>query len=122
TPPEQSGSFNYVVPFAEPSSANRQPGWRWCSKCQGLFWGDEVAASRCAGGGTHTPPEQTGSSNYTLPVWEPTTPGRHSEWRWCSKCQSLFYDAGVASSHCPAGGTHSPPEQSGSSNFTLPYV
>jgi hypothetical protein len=122
TPPTESGSVNYVLSFAEPSAPNRQAGWRWCNKCNGLFWGDGVASSHCTAGGTHTPPEQTGSSNFTLPVGEPSTPSRQSDWRWCSNCQGLFYGGGVGSSHCAAGGTHAPPEQSGSSSYTLSYI
>ena len=30
----------------------RQDGWRWCSKCQGLFFGDNPG-SKCPAGGAH---------------------------------------------------------------------
>jgi hypothetical protein len=29
-----------------------------------------------------------------------------AEWRWCFKCESLFYGPHTTTSNCPAGGTH----------------
>jgi hypothetical protein len=105
----------------------RLPGaladWRWCNKCQALYYTALVALSPCPAGGSHALPEESGSFNYMVLFAEPDSANRMSGWRWCSKCSGLFYGGGgVASSHCAAGGTHSPPEQSGSSNYTLPYV
>ena len=40
-----------------------QVNWRWCHKCQGLFWGSHTAASVCPAGGTH---DDAGSGNYSL--------------------------------------------------------
>jgi hypothetical protein len=45
-----------------------------------------------------------------------------SDWRWCDKCQGLFFGAAVTKSRCPAGDTHAPPEQSGSGNYSLPHT
>ena len=39
-----------------------QRGWRWCSKCQGLWFGGNPG-SKCPGGGVHS---KTGSGNYSL--------------------------------------------------------
>jgi predicted acylesterase/phospholipase RssA len=41
-------------------------------------------------------------------------------WRWCNKCAGLFFGNSFAVSHCPAGGTHADPVQSGSGNYSLP--
>jgi hypothetical protein len=43
-----------------------QPEWRWCDKCQGLFYGPRTADSRCRAGDTHRPPEQSRSGTYYL--------------------------------------------------------
>ena len=51
-------------PSASPS---RQDNWRWCNKCQGPFHGGNPTASKCPAGGTHTPPDQSGSVDYILP-------------------------------------------------------
>jgi hypothetical protein len=32
-----------------------------------MFWGGNVTTSRCPAGGTHSPPDQSGSRNYILP-------------------------------------------------------
>src|SRR5215831_16491547 len=101
-------------------TAARIGEWRWCGACQGLFYGPYVTTSRCPAGGTHTPPETTGSTNFQLPVNVPTAAGTQSEWRWCGACQGLFYGPNVTTSRCPAGGTHTPPETIGSSNYGLP--
>lgn len=98
----------------------RQSGWRWCNKCQGLFHDGAVAASRCPDAGTHEPPERSASPNYSLFANLPLDPGRQSEWRWCNKCQGLFHGPAAVTSRCPAGGTHAPPEQSGSWDYSLP--
>jgi len=46
----------------------------------------------------------------TLPFWKigatVTFPFDQKNWRWCHKCQGLFYGPNEAESHCPAGGTH----------------
>jgi hypothetical protein len=82
------------------------PDWRWCNKCQDLFFaGNNLGV--CATGGTH---DDTGSSDYVLNALD-GQPG----WRWCNKCQGLFFagnDLGV----CPAGDTH---DDSGSGDYLL---
>jgi hypothetical protein len=43
-----------------------------------------------------------------------------SDWRWCDKCQGLFFAAGQATTgSCPAGGQH---EKGISGNYTLRHV
>jgi hypothetical protein len=105
TDPGKSGSWDYVLP----SSGAGQSNWRWCSKCQGLFYGGALGV--CPAGGTHT---KSGSGDYVLP----TSGAGQSNWRWCSKCQGLFY--GGALGVCPAGGTHTDPATSGSWDYVLP--
>ena len=96
-----------------------QPNWAWCNKCQGLFYDPTVASSLCPAGGTHTPAVQSQSGNYSLPHGVPADGTRQSDWRWCNKCQGLFFRGAVAASRCPAGGTHAPASQSGSGNYSL---
>jgi Peptidase family M23 len=87
-----------------------QHHWRWCSKCQGLWFGD-AATSICPGnaGGPHS---SSGSGDYSLAL---SVEDIQQGWRWCGKCQGLFYapnGVGV----CKAGGGHS---SAASSNYTL---
>lgn len=97
-----------------------QKGWRWCQKCQGLFFGDNPG-SRCPKGGQH---DGSQSANYGL-LFKPSCYDDHSTVLfWCNKCQGLFdYDsqrdgdernAGV----CPVdGGVHTGAQ---SSAYCLP--
>lgn len=96
-----------------------QNDWRWCNKCQGLFFGPQAAASRCPAGNTHTPPAQSGSGNYSLMHNAGNAPGQQSDWRWCNKCMGLYFEDNAASPPCPSGGGHARPSQSGSGNYAL---
>lgn len=84
-----------------PSSGPRQVGWRWCQKCQSLFF--SVNESICPARGTH---DGRRSSRYALAINAPAHLGQH-EWKWCQKCECLFYGgANGMPSRCPAGGQH----------------
>lgn len=91
-----------------------QNGWRWCNKCQGLWFGSNQASSNCPEGGTHN---NTGSGNYSLVNNAAVAPLNHqSGWRWCNKCQGLWFGPNQASSNCAQGGLHS---LTGSGNYSL---
>jgi hypothetical protein len=87
-----------------------QSDWRWCNKCQGLFFeGHNLGV--CPTGGTHN---DGGSGDYVLSnIGDPS--GGQPNWRWCNKCQGLFF-AGNNLGVCPTGGTH---DDSGSSDYVL---
>jgi hypothetical protein len=91
-----------------------QGSWRWCHKCQGLFYGGH-STSRCPAGGAH---ENVGSFNYHLAHNLAPTAGWQGNWRWCGKCQGLFY-GGHSSSVCPSGGAH---DGSGSFDYHLHHA
>lgn len=123
---------NYSIPYGDTSSISAggcgvQAGWRWCDRCQGLFWGNAAAESRCPAGGQHT----AGSTTYDVPYGDPyqftlAYNGQiifaQSNWLYCGKCRGIFYGHGTtADGICPAGGTHS--QYAGSSNYAmLPYI
>ena len=107
------GFFRTDYDLVDPMSivaSQSQADWRYCNKCQGLFFGGGLANSRCPAGGTHAAPQQSGSGNYSL--WHNVVAAPHvqSDWRWCNKCQGLFYGLSVAASRCPAGSTHATPQ------------
>lgn len=121
----ESGSGYYSVPIGAPSHADRQDGWSWCDKCQGLFWGHAWNRSICPSGGQHTNPVVSGSGAYS-PFHEAAAHvSRQDDWRWCSACQGLFYNGGgnfQQQSVCPGGATHSPVSVSRSGNYGIPHV
>jgi hypothetical protein len=99
-----------------PGSLQSQPDWRWCHKCQGLFFsGGQASVGRCPAGAQH---EKGVSGNYTLAHNAPVILGQ-PDWRWCHKCQGLFFSGGQASiGSCPAGGQH---EKGSSGNYSLAH-
>jgi hypothetical protein len=91
--------------------------WRWCNRCQGLFYSGQTTSGTCPAGGGHN---YQGSGNYSLhDVAEVPPNTSQSQWRWCHKCQGLFFGPGLAGSHCPAGGTH---DLTGSGNYALQFA
>jgi hypothetical protein len=93
-----------VIDYALQSPSVTQANWRWCQRCQGLFYGPNVATSTCpaSGAGNHN---GASSSNYRLVSDAPSYPGQQN-WRWCDRCQGLFYGPNAAWSRCPEGGRH----------------
>jgi hypothetical protein len=120
-PADESHSGDYSLPMDAIVAVDRQGGWRWCNQCQGLFYGPAVANSHCPAGGAHALPSQIGSSDYSPFHNVAANPGRQSDWRWCDKCQGMFFGPGTAASRCPAGDTHTPPAQSHSGDYSLPH-
>jgi acetyl-CoA carboxylase beta subunit len=98
-----------------------QRNWRWCSKCQGLWYSTHPSGSQgvCPAGGTHI---KAGSGDYALFGDSDgnfsTTVMAQRNWRWCNKCQGLWYSAASQNTNgvCPAGGTHT---KSGSADYAL---
>jgi murein DD-endopeptidase MepM/ murein hydrolase activator NlpD len=88
----------------------RQEQWKWCSKCQGLFYSKHSPSNCPAGSGGHT-----GGGNYSLEHDIGPDYNRQDDWYRCTKCQILFY-GGNPGSVCPAGpGGHS----KGGGNYVL---
>lgn len=104
---DAGGSGNYAMVLN--SNAPGQPGWRWCKKCQGMFF-SKHPGSKCPAGGAHS---KIGSGNYILHT--STAQAEQANWRWCKKCQGLFFAAN-SGSKCPAGGAHT---KAGSGNYAL---
>lgn len=83
------------------SMSSQQTDWRWCKKCQGLFFSG-VSLGVCPAGGSHDP---SGSINYKLTIVDGNE-GDQRGWRWCKKCQGLFFSLNPTSGYCPTGGGH----------------
>ena|SRR5215204_6069172 len=79
-----------------------QDNWRYCNKCQGLFFGPN-SQGVCPAGGAHS---NVPSGNYVLINNTPKAVGQPN-WLWCNKCQGLFYRAGsLQGGVCRGGGGH----------------
>ena len=100
------GSGDYVLGGADPG----QHDWRWCNKCQGIYFA-QLSPGVCPAGGTH---DVTGSGDYVL--GETVGGTAQNNWRWCKKCQGLHFVGAGNPGICPAGGGH---EVDGSGDYTL---
>ena len=58
-------------------------------------------------------PPRTRTARNSTASWRITR--RANNWRWCHKCQSLFFNGHPTKGKCPAGGAH---ESTGSGNYS----
>lgn len=62
---DSTGSGKYTLAHDDDTAAGQQ-GWRWCKKCEGLFFADggEDRKGKCPAGDGH---DDSDSGKYTLP-------------------------------------------------------
>jgi hypothetical protein len=96
-------------PAAEDSA---QAGWRYCQKCESMFFDGYPTKGVCPAGGAHS----AAGYDFVLPH-DISGPGQ-PDWKFCQKCQSMFFDGYPTKGVCPAGGAHS----AAGYNFVLPHV
>ena len=87
-------------------------GWRYCTKCHGLFTDSFERVHRCAAGGSHSANQ---AFEYFLP-WSKTQEEGDGErgWRLCGKCMCLFFSpSGQPTGYCADGQNHIPATKSG---------
>ena len=97
---DSTNSKNYMVPFGD-AGPGMQTDWRYCQRCQGLFYVDNPTQGACPCGGQHDHANR--SALYDMSLEGP--PGMETGWRWCAKCEGLF-NSGNQESVCPTGGKH----------------
>ncbi len=125
--------FNFVLPHDTPGPG--QTGWRFCHKCNAMFYDEYPSKGICPAGSGHeasvfgvTLPYMH-PLNFVLPYIEPgqeattqmiikaTHLHKQINWRFCVKCQAMFFDGSPSKGTCPAGGGH----QAEGYNFILGY-
>src|SRR5207247_2679701 len=82
------------------SAGPGQRDWRFCNKCDAMFFDGYANKGVCAAGGSHV----AQGYNFTLrfdgrAVGEP-------EWRFCNKCEVIFYNGNSNVGVCAAGDGH----------------
>jgi hypothetical protein len=91
-----------------------QPGWRWCSKCYGLFYSGNPSQGSCpVDRGAH---DGATSGAYSVDLDAPHEGGQ-SAWRWCAKCQGLFFGGNPSQGRCAADGAAH--DGGGNGDYTL---
>jgi hypothetical protein len=93
--------------------AGTQPGWRWCGKCQGMFY-VENPGSVCPAGLSHV---DSGGAHYAFQTSD-SVPGSQGKWRYCGKCHGLYNSANLTQGVCPAKNNH---ESAGSGPYGVPW-
>jgi len=101
-----------VKPSLYDTTVNQQTNWRWCHKCQGLYFAGNATQGVCPAGGQH---DHTGSGDYQL-VQNTSAYRGQKNWRWCSKCQGMHFAGNATEGTCPAGGQHI---HTGSGNYNV---
>ena len=91
-------------------SGSEQPGWRWCHKCQGMFFGDNPSKGVCPADHLAHDPSQSG--RYAALFGENAV-GQQGNWRWCHKCQGMFFNGNPSKGVCPADHLSHDASQSG---------
>jgi hypothetical protein len=80
-------------------SGSEQPGWRWCHKCQGMFFGGNPSKGICPA--DHLAHSASQSGHYAALLGD-EAPGQQGNWRWCHKCQGMFFNGNPSKGICPA--------------------
>lgn len=98
-------SFAAASTGAVADNGNFQSEWRSCNKCQTLFFNGFPGKGSCPAGAGHT---SAGSFNYILPHGNQLTETEKAQvnWRYCSKCYSMYWDGSADKGRCQAGGGH----------------
>jgi hypothetical protein len=114
--------FNFQIEYSssrrqELPGRKRQYDWRFCQKCHTMFFDGYPNKGVCPAGGGHA------AAGYMFGLWDVNGPSfptskMQNNWRFCNKCQALFYDGYPNKGRCPAGGGH----VAQGLNFKLFYV
>jgi hypothetical protein len=79
-----------------------QDSWRYCQKCEAMFYAGYPDQGVCAAGGAHS----AQGFGFVLPWSNPATPTTQSSWRYCQKCHVMFFAGYAGQGVCKAGGSH----------------
>jgi len=94
--------FKFILPQAADGAPADLNNWRFCKKCEAIFWNDGLSGA-CWKGGRH----EADGGVYPLSPGTAEDARHQSNWRRCQDCASLFWDGDSAKKGlCPAGGNH----------------
>lgn len=125
------GVLSLIVFDPDAAEAATQSGWRFCTKCRGLFFQggasqpkkkkkgkkgkkpDNTSLGVCPAGGKHAPRSDL-SYVLHLAVSLETNPQLYKNFQQCTKCRGLFSRDVDEKGVCPAGGAHASGDASNS--------
>jgi hypothetical protein len=80
--------------------SGQQGDWRWCHKCQGLFFAGNPSQGVCPA--DYLPHDGSQSGHYAIVFDDGASLIGQTNWRWCPKCQGLFFAGHTDWGLCPA--------------------
>ena len=107
-----------------------QASWRWCHKCQGSFFAGNPSKGVCPSDKKAHDASQSGTYLARLNA-ESAPPGisgpplffafsgQQGGWRWCHKCQGMFFAENPSQGVCPAD--QKPHDASESGRYQLEF-
>jgi hypothetical protein len=112
--PHVAQGFEFALPHDEPETPNAESAWRFCRKCNAMFFDGFPTKGTCPAGGAHEP----AGFMFVLPHDIPANPNAQPAWRFCHKCNAMFFDGFPNKGKCPSGGGHEP----GRFTYVLPFL
>jgi hypothetical protein len=109
------GAIFAFVPSGFAAASPNQNKWRLCVNCYSLFYDGYRNKGRCPIKSAHSAGDVDMSNSYVL-TYDSRGPGQ-PDWRFCNKCEALFFDGYPQKGVCAAGGGH----VAAGYNFTLRY-
>jgi len=95
-------SASYLIHcFGPPQGTKTQEGWAVCTKCLVLSY--TGANQGCQAGGQH---DHSGGGIYRVAQESWNGGENQGDWRWCKKCDSLFFGGSIGVAKCSSGGPH----------------
>jgi len=92
---------------ASVDSSAQQGDWRWCHKCEGLFFAGHPSKGVCPADRGITPHDASQSGHYAVLFDDGVgVENAQNSWRWCHKCEGLFFAGHPIMGQCPAGLSH----------------
>ena len=96
---------NYILSHSV-NTDGFQTNWRKCRKCLGLYFAGFPTSGHCPSGGGHYYKDSVYEVYMGGTASFPDAPNNQYNWRWCNRCQGLFYAGNPGTGLCPAGGGH----------------
>ena len=90
-----------------------QRPWRFCIKCNAMFFDGFSTKGACPGGGGHNAEGLV----FALPHDEPETATAQARWRFCRSCFVMFFDSDGPSGFCQAN-----QDRGHDGSASIPYV
>lgn len=103
--------FKFAISHDVGVPNNAQAEWRYCNKCQSMFFNGYPQKGACPGTPktTKSGGHRAAGFNFT-PIHSvqnnPAYSSLQSEWRYCDKCKSMFFNGYPQKGTCGAGGSH----------------